>query len=189
MGFHWRRIRPGGGAIGLQSSLASLLIVLLALMLTGCQSRSRPEQAVQATVQQVISGHTLEVIVPSLANNQIQRVRLIGLDAPNPAQRPWGAQAMEYLRRVDKQEVLLEFDLERQDAYERLLTYVWYQGELLNVALLGQGHALMDSSLPNIRYEDQLRRAQESARLQGLGIWDPTNPMRQTPDEFREQLP
>lgn len=158
-------------------------------MLLGCQGQTAPEQAVQATVQQVISGHTLEVIVPSLANNQIQRVRLIGLDAPNPAQRPWGVQAMEYLRRVDKQTVLLEFDLEQQDAYNRLLAHVWYQGELLNVALLGEGYALMDSSLPNVRYEAELRRAQESARLQGLGIWDPANPMRQTPDEFREQLP
>lgn len=165
------------------------LAIALGLTLGSCQPRSLPEARVAATVQQIISGHTLEVIVPSLANNQLRRVRLIGLDAPNPAQRPWGVQAMDYLRQVDKQAIELEFDVEQQDDYGRLLAYVWYQGKLLNQDLVAQGHALRDAALPNTRYEVQLKRAQESARLQGLGIWNPANPMHQTPDEFREQLP
>ncbi len=173
-------------------AMALPLCVLLgcSLLLTGCQSALRPQDAlVNATVQQVISGNTLEVIVPSLANNQIQRVRLIGFDAPTPAQRPWGKAAMDFLRQVDKEAIQLEFDQEQQDPYNRLLAYVWHNGELLNLAIVAEGHALMDSHLPNIRYEHELRRGQESARLQGLGIWDPANPMRQTPDEFQEQRP
>ncbi len=173
--------------------LVALLMVALvsfSLMLTGCQRSLRPETALKpATVQQVISGNTLEVIVPSLANNQIQRVRLIGFDAPTPAQRPWGKEAMDFLRQVDKENIELEFDQERQDDYGRLLAYVWHNGVLLNLATVAEGHALIDSRLPNIRYEDELRRGQESARLQGLGIWNPANPMRQTPDEFQEQRP
>ena len=165
-------------------------LLCLSLLLAGCQRALRPQDAlVTATVQQVISGNTLEVIVPSLANNQIQRVRLIGFDAPTPAQRPWGKAAMDFLRQVDKESIQLEFDQERQDSYDRLLAYVWHNGALLNLAMVAEGHALMDSRLPNIRYEDELRRGQESARLQGLGIWDPVNPMRQTPDEFQEQRP
>jgi micrococcal nuclease len=165
-------------------------LLFLALALASCQPRLRPQSSLTpATVQQIVSGNTLEVIVPGLANNQIQRVRLIGLDSPNPAQRPWGKAAMDFLRDLDKQTVQLEFDLERQDPYDRLLAYVWYGDQLINLAMVAQGYALMDSPLPNIRYETQLRRAQESARLQGLGIWDPANPMRQTPDEFREQRP
>ncbi len=162
----------------------------LALLLTGCQKNLAPQDALMtATVQQIISGNTLEVIVPRLATNQIQRVRLIGFDAPTPAQRPWGKEAMDFLRQVDKEAIQLEFDQERQDSYDRLLAYVWHNGELLNLSIVAEGHALMDARLPNIRYEDELRRGQESARLQGLGIWDPANPMRQTPDEFQEQRP
>ena len=157
---------------------------------TSCQRSLRPQGSlVSATVQQIISGNTLEVIVPSLANNQIQRVRLIGFDAPSPAQRPWGKDAMDFLRQVDKANIQLEFDQDRQDSYDRLLAYVWHNGELINLAMVAEGHGLMDSYLPNIRYEDELRRAHEAARLQGLGIWNPENPMRQTPDEFREQRP
>lgn len=165
-------------------------LLSLSLLLTGCQRTLTPQDAlVTATVQQVISGNTLEVIVPTLANNQIQRVRLIGFDAPTPAQRPWGKEAMDFLRQVDKETIQLEFDQERQDSFDRLLAYVWHNGALLNLGMVAEGHALMDSRLPNIRYEDELRRGQESARLQGLGIWNPANPMRQTPDEFQEQRP
>jgi len=173
------------------SRLAAPLVCVwmsLCIGLTGCQQALRPQGSlVTATVQQVISGNTLEVIVPSLANNQIQRVRLIGFDAPTPAQRPWGKDAMDFLRQVDKETVQLEFDQERQDAYDRLLGYIWHNGKLLNLAVVAEGHALIDSRLPNTRYESELRRGQEAARLQGLGIWNPANPMRQTPDEFREQ--
>ncbi|NJN32226.1 MAG: thermonuclease family protein [Synechococcales cyanobacterium RM1_1_8] len=161
--------------------------IALWLSLAGCQGRLQPQTPlVQGTVQQIISGNSLEVTIPTLANNQIQRVRLIGLDAPSPAQRPWGKAAMDFLRQVEKQTIQLEFDLEREAPYNRLLAYVWHDGQLLNADLLAAGHALLDSRLPNIRYDGELRRAQESARLQGLGIWDPANPMRQTPDEFQE---
>ena len=166
------------------------LLLVVSLGLTSCQRGLRPQASLRsATVQQVISGNTLEVIVPTLANNQLQRVRLIGFDAPTPGQRPWGKEAMDFLRQVDKEAIQLEFDQQQQDSYERLLAYVWHNGKLLNLAMVAEGHALMDSPLPNVRYEKQLRRAQESARLQGLGIWNPVNPMRQTPDEFREQRP
>lgn len=176
----------------LRKTRALLIGVLLGLSigLASCQSVPKPQDAlVGATVQQVISGNTLEVIVPSLANNQIQRVRLLGFDAPSPAQRPWGKDAMDFLRQVDKETIQLEFDQERQDSYDRLLAYVWHDGALLNLAMVAEGHALVDSRLPNIRYEQELRRGQESARLQGLGIWNPANPMRQTPDEFQERRP
>ena len=176
--FGWPKLRKATVCLALALSLA----------LSGCQRSLRPQSSlIPATVQQVISGNTLEVIVPSLANNQIQRVRLLGFDAPTPAQRPWGRDAMDFLRQVDKQTVQLEFDQQRQDDYNRLLAYVWYDGALLNLDMVAQGQALVDSRLPNIRYEQELRRGQESARLQGLGIWNPENPMRQTPDEFQEQ--
>lgn len=178
-------VRSVLGAV-LRSLMAAAAIALW-LSLAGCQGRLQPQTPlVQGTVQQIISGNSLEVTIPTLANNQIQRVRLIGLDAPSPAQRPWGKAAMDFLRQVEKQTIQLEFDLEREAPYNRLLAYVWHDGQLLNADLLAAGHALLDSRLPNIRYDGELRRAQESARLQGLGIWDPANPMRQTPDEFQE---
>ena len=178
-----------GNVRWLRRATALLVWASLSLsLLTGCQTALQPrESLVTATVQQVISGNTLEVIVPSLANNQIQRVRLIGLDAPLPAQRPWGKEAMDFLRQVDKETVQLEFDQEQRDAYDRFLGYIWHNGQLINLAMVAEGHALVNSRLPNVRYESQLQRGQEAARLQGLGIWNPANPMRQTPSEFREQ--
>ena len=78
--------------------------------------------------------------------------------------------------------------MQRQDQYGRLLVYAWRDGQLINEALVAAGQAMTSSRLPNIRYEERLQRAQETARISGLGLWDPNNPMRQTPAEFRETL-
>jgi micrococcal nuclease len=78
--------------------------------------------------------------------------------------------------------------LQQQDQYQRVLAYVWQGKLLLNQALVAQGYALASSRLPNVHYEERLKRAQESARLGGLGLWNPQNPMRQTPEEFRGTL-
>lgn len=157
----------------------------LGMALGGCQSPPPPSQTVQ--VQRVISGNSLEVLLPN-QGNQLRQVRLIGLDAPSPQHTPWGSEARRYLQTlIGQNAVRLELDTQPQDGYQRILAYVWVQDQLLNETLLRAGHALAEPQVPNLRYETRLRRAQEAARLEGIGLWNPEQPMRQTPDEFRQQ--
>ncbi len=165
------------------------LMPLLVMLLSSCGPSQPPVQRVNATVQRVMSGHTLSVTIPTLDPVSQQSVRLLGIDAPNPKQKPWGEEALNRLQAlVDEGQIQLEFDLQPQDSYKRLLAYVWQGDRLLNQALVAQGYALAAPRLPNIRYDERLKRAQETARLSGLGIWNPANPLRQTPTEFRETL-
>lgn len=173
------------------------LTLCFAFLLSGCNGASSSSTVLEARIQKVVSGHTLEVTIPSLDPARIQRVRLIGIDAPHSAQRPWGPDAQKFLQSElndqrpnasEKPSVQLEIDLQQQDQYQRVLAYVWQDGQLINEVLVAQGYALAASRLPNIRYEDRLAQAQETARLSGLGIWNPANPMRQTPTEFRQAL-
>lgn len=131
----------------------------------------------------VVSGQTLEVIG---AGEQL-RVRLIGIDAPDLKQQPWGEAAKEQLQEtIGSKPVLLEFEVQARDSYGRQLAYVWQDGVLLNEQMLKQGGGLFVPRSPNQKYDQRLERAQEWARLMGQGIWNPKQPMRLTPAEFRQ---
>ncbi len=157
------------------------------LFLTGCQSKSTL-QGVEVKVAQVVSGQALEIIDPQNQSGLISRVRLIGVEAPDLQQRPWGEAAKERLQEmIGEKPVLLESDIEVKDQYERQLAYVWQDGVLLNEQILAEGYGLFLSRSLNHKYDKRLERAQEYARVMGLGIWNPEKPMRLTPTEFRNQ--
>ncbi len=166
--------------------LSWLLSLLLSIGLASCQGPPPPQGPI-AQVQQINSGHSIEVTLPGPQSNQLQRVRLLGIIAPDLGQQPWGLDAKRYVsKQLQGQSVLLEFDVEQQDSLKRLRAYVWINNHLLNEDLVTQGLVLAESHLPNTRYETRLRRAQESARLQGLGIWNPDRPLRLHPDQYRK---
>ena len=59
--------------------------------------------------------------------------------------------------------------------------------QLLNEEVLKQGYAIFVGRSPNHKYDQRLERAQQWARLMGKGIWNPENPMRLPPAEFRRR--
>lgn len=131
----------------------------------------------------VVSGQTLEVTGTSEAS----QVRLVGIDTPDLQQQPWGVMAKERLQAmIGSKPVLLEFDVQQKDAFGRQLAYVWQDGVLLNQKLVKEGWALFVPRSPNQKYDQRLERAQEWARLMGQGIWNPSQPMRLTPADFRK---
>lgn len=168
--------------------------LLLFLLLQGCQSPTTP-QGLKVNVARVVSGQTLEVTTSS-EQADTTRVRLVGIDAPDLQQQPWGRAAKESLEAmIGGKPVLLELDVEEKDSFGRRLAYVWQDKVLLNELLVAQGYVLFvprrteseSQASPNRKYDQRLSRAQESARLMGQGIWNPEKPMRLTPSEFRRQ--
>ncbi|WP_210404296.1 thermonuclease family protein [Chroococcidiopsis sp. TS-821] len=164
------------------------LVILLLLVLTqSCQPETTPQGKI-VKVTRVVSGNTLEVIGLEAQRNFNARVRLIGIDAPDLQQQPWGQTAKQQLEKiVQGSDVLLEFDVQQKDRFGRYQAYVWHDKRLLNEWLVAQGYVLAVARNPNDKYTQQLNRAQESARLMGRGIWNPAQPMRFTPAEFRRQ--
>jgi micrococcal nuclease len=166
-----------------------LAIAIATLWLTACTNQPASKN-IQVQVVRVVSGQTLEVL--PLNNNRntssAKRVRLLGLDAPARRQLPWGPNAKQYLQDLASEQTLrLEFDRQREDQYQRWLAYAWRDGMLINEQLLQQGHAIAVSRYPNTKYQQRFTHAREEARLLGRGIWNPEQPMRQTPAEFRRQ--
>ncbi len=169
------------------------------LLLVGCQPGHAPTgMTVNVQVQRVVSGQTLDVLNPSQPSGLIERVRLIGIEAPDLKQEPWGSAAKNRFEQmisqtVDQQFVLqpviLERDVQEKDSSGRWLAYVWVNGVLLNEQLIKEGYVLAAPRSPNKKYDERLAHAQEYARIMGVGIWNPDQPMRLTPAEFRRQNP
>ena len=156
------------------------LFLLLFLLLQSCQATTPKGLEV---VAQVVSGQTL-----AIKGTGESRVRLIGIDAPDLQQQPWGQAAKERLEvMIGSKPVMLESDVQDQDSFGRRLAYVWQDEVLLNELLVSEGYVLILPRSPNNKYDQRLERAQEWARLMGQGIWNPEKPMRLTPAEFRRQ--
>jgi len=157
------------------------------ILLVSCQNLNRPSGKM-TRVERVVSGQTIEITDRSAAVPVLEPIRLIGIQAPDIRQKPWGQEARIQLEKLTLgQEVLLEFDVQEKDRFNRLLAYVWLGGKLINEYMVEEGLALAEPYFPNSKYMERLTNAQERARLMGLGIWDPNQPMRQTPGQFRSQ--
>jgi micrococcal nuclease len=125
-------------------------------------------------------------------NNREYRARLIGLDAPEAGQEPWGSKAREHLRKLlrdSRWRVSVETDITQYDKYNRLLIYLWSpNGEMLNERMLLDGYAVLFTIQPNSRYVDRLRKAQRKARAEKRGVWGPDG-LREAPLEYRKKHP
>ena len=117
-------------------------------------------------VERVVDGDTINC-------ESMGRIRLIGIDTPERDQGTLGDKATATLTAMAPigSELLIEFDVERADQYDRTLGYLWKDGELLNWRMVREGYALMVSYRPNVRYTEQLLIAQEAAREDAAGLW------------------
>ncbi len=126
------------------------------------------------TVSRVVDGDTVE-ITPAI--DGVVDVRLIGMDTPetvDPGEEvePLGPEASSFAtEELTGRSVGLEFDVEREDQYGRLLAYVYLGGEMFNEVLVDEGYAQSYPYEPNTRYAGRFAAAQEQARAAGIGIW------------------
>ncbi|MCB9653936.1 MAG: thermonuclease family protein [Deltaproteobacteria bacterium] len=140
----------------------------------------------QVWVTRVIDGDTFvlgahaDVRSPDGEALSGQRVRLVGVDAPEIAHPPaddtsdcWGPEASEYTRlRVEGRVIQLRYDgLEGlRDPYGRILAYVLDDDGVLNEDLLALGYA---RAYRGARYDESRRylMLERAARDAGLGLW------------------
>ncbi len=164
-----------------------MVALVLVFGLAACGPASESGRSPQAQVLRVIDGSTLEVQRLDQPNAIPEQVRLLGVEAPDLRQVPWGPDAQTQLSQwTAGQSVRLEFSQPGRDRDNRLLAYVWQENILINEALAREGLALVSQQANGSPYERQLRYAQGEARTLGRGIWDPDQPMGTSPAEFRD---
>ena len=141
--------------------------------------------ALQGKVVKVSDGDTLVVQVDP---NRQEKVRLVGIDTPEMAQKPWGERAKTFTERLALGKVVrLETDVQPRDQYGRLLAYVYVGKTFLNYELVRQGYAMLLTYPPNVAHVDQFTQAQKLARQEGKGIWNSKDGLEQSPRDFRRE--
>src|SRR4030042_4471064 len=136
----------------------------------------------------VHDGDTVILII----NKKQEKVRLIGIDAPEIGQKPWGEEAKRYLESVVRTsgwKVRIESDVEKTDQHGRTLAYVWTtDGSLINLMMIQGGYALLYTVPPNVKHAEEFRKAQGEARDKRLGIWSEDG-LKERPQDYRREHP
>jgi micrococcal nuclease len=178
--------------IHVNSQLKPLLLVLFFLAIVAWFFNQDCAQAGEALPKaQVIEVNDGDTVTLRL-NDKVYRTRLIGIDAPEMGQRPWGGRAKKNLIELMEHTawtVFVETDVVKYDKYDRLLAYLWTtHDELINERMLLDGYAVLFTIQPNSKYVDRFKKAQRIARENKKEIWGP-NGLKERPLDYKKAHP
>lgn len=141
-----------------------------------------------ATVTRVVDGDTVEINL----DGKTEDVRLLLVDTPetvhpNKPVQPFGPEASQFAKdKLAGEQVRIEYDGPKRDNYDRLLTYIWVDGNNFNKMLLEEGLARYAYVYdPPYTHSSAFMKAQNQAKSAGRGIWSRDNYV--TNDGFNAQ--
>lgn len=121
-------------------------------------------------VTSVVDGDTIKT--------ELGTVRFIGVDTaevvdPRKPVQCFGKEASAKTKELlEGKRVRLEKDVSETDKYDRLLRYVYLEdGTFINELLVREGYASASSYPPDVKYQDQFRAAEQTARANRWGLW------------------
>jgi len=117
-----------------------------------------------AQVTRIIDGDTLQT-------STNQTFRLLGINTPEKNQ-PSYQEAKNYLTNLVQNQTI-EIESKQQDKYQRTLAHIYKDNKNVNAQILSQGFATLYYYDHDSHYEE-LKKAEEFARLNRLGIWKPS---------------
>ena len=138
-----------------------------------------PQGALPGRVVRVVDGDTVVVrlVHPPAGFAGVERVRLIGIDAPESvrpgtAVQPFAREAAAYARAaLQGRRVFLAFDRELRDRYGRVLAYLYRDdGVFFNARMVEDGYAHAYTRYP-FRFMEEFRALERGARREGRGLW------------------
>lgn len=166
-----------------------LFNLIFALVFISCAAHdgyASPAYSDSAEVVRVQDGDSIIVKI----HGRKEKVRLIGIDAPELKQKPWGSEARRHLKGlITGASIRVETDIVKRDKYGRLLAYIWAAGgRFINLEMIKDGYAVLYTISPNVKYENKLRDAQTEAREKKIGIWS-ADGLKEAPRKYRKKHP
>lgn len=122
------------------------------------------------TVATVIDGDTIWI---EDANQQIEKIRLIGINTPEKNERYYQSASDYTAQLIANQSVYLERGEGLYDKYHRSLCYVYLedQSTMLNEAILAAGWAKIMTIKPNDKYEQKFIKILDEAIKENKGLY------------------
>ena len=156
-----------------------------------------------ATVDRVVDGDTVHV---RDSKNQLIKIRMMGIDSAEShlptdhgvvGQNPWGEAAAQSLQSILKKGDRVEVEDFGVDKYGRTLGYVVLNGLNANIEQARRGQAISYLICPaggcsreelQDQHADEIVRSCHAAQVAGRGVFNPANPLREMPFEFRLRM-
>lgn len=159
---------------------ALALIALLVILPVPCL-------AAQGHVVKVMDGDSLVIKI----NGKPVECRMIGIDAPELGQKPWGHRARNHLIGILQKSawrVNVETGGDDRDKSGRALVYLRDKGgSLINQRMAEDGFATSFSVRPNVAHAPEIAVAAERAKSSGKGIWTRKFGLKEEPSRYRER--
>lgn len=145
-------------------------------------------ETVEATVQKVIDGDTIEVVAITANKDvdvrvgQLFKARYLLLDSPESvgerAPMPFGKEASTYHKQlVEGKKVTLIYDKgDKTDKYGRHLAYVMLDNKLVQQQILEEGYGIIRYvNPPNTTFLSYLKDFEKNARVAHKNVWSIPN--------------
>ncbi|MBP3194727.1 MAG: thermonuclease family protein [Cardiobacteriaceae bacterium] len=188
-----RANKKGAASIFLWSFILMLFFNIFFTDAEGAKGKKKKDEpfakneVTQCRLTKIIDGDTVD----ALCWGRNLRIRLVGIDAPETKQEPWGAKSTNKLRKFlpKKRDFLLVS--QGPDVYRRQLGTIYklncsqqYDEKCnVNLQMIKTGYAVAyDGSDTPMSY----RVAQEEARKKKIGIWSKPG-LQQDPKKYRKQ--
>lgn len=162
--------------------VAILVVIFIYLSTSNLSSQSSADHS--NTLEQglydckliaIIDGDSIEAD----CQQQLVSIRILGIDAPELGQTPWGQRSKDYLASLLP--TSLQLKISGKDRYQRYLANILVDGRDIAIDLLDGGYAVVYNQYkPPAHY----RQAMHSAKRQQLGIWS-TEGLQQNPQLYR----
>lgn len=150
-----------------------IIFILFIIALTYLNNNEIIVEKEETKLIKCIDGDTAKF----LYNNEEIKVRFLAVNTPEIGENvePYGEEASKYtcdrLNSAKKIELELDQESDKYDKYNRLLAWIFIDGELLQLDLVSQGYAEVKYIYGNYKYLNELKIAQETAKNQKIGIW------------------
>ncbi len=121
-----------------------------------------------------IDGDTADLVI----DGEIKKVRFLAIDTPETkhptkGSEPFGKEASEYtcMSLKKAKDISLEYEKDKTDKYDRVLAWVFTDGDLLQGKLVREGLAKVAYIYDDYAYTKKLQRYEAEAKRKKLNIW------------------
>ena len=132
-----------------------------------------------------------DTIIVEDSNGEHKRVRMIGIDTPESVAQEeernneYGVMASDYTKELlsNAGPLYLEYDVDADDQYDRILAYVWLEdvddtfnvenikNSMVNAIIVENGYGIAKKYEPTVAHDDILAELMAEAEENNIGLW------------------
>lgn len=131
-------------------------------------------KAEEISFKKCIDGDTADFVI----DGEVKKVRFLAIDTPETkhptkGEEPFGKEASNFTCNELKnaKDISLEYEENKTDKYDRVLAWVFLDGNLLQENLIKKGYAKVAYLYGEYKYTSTLKKEENNAKKNRVGIW------------------